>query len=127
MGKLSLGWPWWYPEPSFPKAPSVLLSQPKHPQAQETPPPVQDWPQALLLQHPRPPPPSNVKASFSCFLSTHSPPYSLFSPFVLPSLPESDVFPERQCKGTVGIHTQICIFRNYPAIRVCEDKHRSLI
>lgn len=109
VGKLFLGWPSWYPEPSFPKAPICTADSTKAP-----PSPgrlhhlCRTGHRHCSFQHPRPPPPSNVKrpspASYQLI-----PLPTLFSLlFVLPSLAESDIFSGRQCKGTVGIsHTNL--------------------
>ena len=54
VGKLLLGWPLWYPELSFPRYPihSAAPTKPP-PQPRKILPPVEGWPQALLLPTPK--------------------------------------------------------------------------
>lgn len=109
VGKL--GWPPWCPELSLSRSPIYTAASTKAP-----PSPgrlyhlCRTGHRHCSFQHPRPPPPSNVKLpSPACYQLIPLP--TLFSLlFVLPSLPESNIFPERQCKGTVGIsHTNLCL------------------
>lgn len=107
VGKLSLGWPSWYLSPASLRPHLYCCLNQGTPKPRETPPPGTGH-RHCSFQHPRPPPPSNVKrpspASYQLI-----PLPTLFLFFSSPSvIAESDVFPERQCKGTVGIsHTNL--------------------
>ena len=107
VGKLFLGWPSWYPEPSFPKAPICNAVSTKAPPSpgrlhhlcrtghRHCP---SNTPDLHLL----------LMVSVLLLLLINSFPSLLSFLFVLPSLAESDIFSGRQCKGTVGIsHTNL--------------------